>query len=96
MLNAAAEAIPKTLHDGAIRRRAIYPRIADIRNVSVKVAAAVMKQAVDEDRENRGGKIGHMISREGIEGLERYVRSSMYYPEYRPTVFSPGSGRGTL
>ena len=96
MLNVAAEAIPKTLHDGAIRRRAIYPRIADIRNVSVKVAAAVMKQAVDEDRENRGGKIGHMISREGIEGLERYVRSSMYYPEYRPTVFSPGSGRGTL
>lgn len=96
MLNAAAEAIPKTLHDGAIRRRAIYPRIADIRDVSVKVAAAVMKQAVDEDRENRGGKIAHMISREGIEGLERYVRSSMYYPEYRPTVFSPGSGRGTL
>jgi hypothetical protein len=23
-----------------------------------------------------------------MEGIERYVRSSMYYPEYRPTVFA--------
>ena len=44
----------KTLHDGAIQD--FYPRIADIRNVSVKVAAAVMKQAVDETGRIEVGK----------------------------------------
>lgn len=91
MLNAAAEAIPKTLDQDALSRGQIYPRIDQIRDISVKVAAAVMKQAVKEGQEGRGGKIVELIKLDGTESLEQYVRSSMYYPEYRPTVFHPGN-----
>ena len=88
MLNAAAEAIPRSLDDDALARGEIYPRIKNIRDISVKVASAVMRQAVKEGREGRGGKISEILRLDGIEGVERYVRSSMYYPEYRPTVFA--------
>jgi malate dehydrogenase (decarboxylating) len=47
-----------------------------------------MRQAVKEGREGRGGKISEILKLDGMEGIERYVRSSMYYPEYRPTVFA--------
>lgn len=87
MLNAAAEAIPRSLDDAALARGEIYPRISAIRDISVKVASAVMRQAVKEGREGRGGKISEILRLDGMEGVERYVRSSMYYPEYRPTVF---------
>ena len=95
MLNAAAEAIPKILSEEALARGEIYPRINQIRDISVKVASAVMRQAVNEGREGRGGKIREIIKLDGQEGIEQYVRSSMYYPEYRPTVFAPGGGKGT-
>jgi malate dehydrogenase (decarboxylating) len=90
MLNAAAEAIPKMIPEEALSRGEIYPRINEIRDISVKVAAAVMKQAVKEGREGRRGKIVEIMKLDGSEALEQYVRSSMYYPEYRPTVFAPG------
>jgi len=88
MLNAAAEAIPASLDADALKRGEIYPRIKNIRDISVKVASAVMRQAVKEGREGRGGKISEILKLDGMEGIERYVRSSMYYPEYRPTVFA--------
>ena len=88
MLNAAAEAIPRSLDADALARGEVYPRIAKIRDISVKVASAVMRQAVKEGREGRGGKISEILKLDGMEGIERYVRSSMCYPEYRPTVFA--------
>jgi malate dehydrogenase (decarboxylating) len=88
MLNAAAEAIPRSIPAEGAKRGEIYPRIANIRDISVKVASAVMRQAVKEGREGRGGKISEILRLDGMEGVERYVRSSMYYPEYRPTVFA--------
>lgn len=44
----------------------------------------------EEGREGRRGKIVEIMKLDGTEALEQYVRSSMYYPEYRPTVFAPG------
>jgi malate dehydrogenase (decarboxylating) len=95
MLNAAAEAIPKILTREQLNRGEIYPAIKRIRDISVKVAAAVMRQAIFEGREGRDGKIAQIFHQEGLPALEQYARSSMYYPEYRPTVFSPGSGAGS-
>lgn len=63
MLNAAAEAIPKILDREALSRGEIYPRINQIRAISVKVAAAVMKQAVKVRKrgggERRRARCGH-------------------------------------
>ena len=95
MLNAAAEAIPAILSEEQLKRGEIYPRVNQIRDISVEVASAVMAQAVKEGREGRGGKISEILAVDGKTGIEKYVRSSMYYPEYRPTVFAPGGGKGT-
>ena len=52
-------------------RGEIYPRINQIRDISVKVASAVMRQAVNEGQEGRGGKIREIIKLDGQEGIER-------------------------
>ena len=83
------------LSEEQLKRGEIYPRVNQIRDISVEVASAVMAQAVKEGREGRGGKISEILAVDGKTGIEKYVRSSMYYPEYRPTVFAPGGGKGT-
>ena len=49
MLAYAAEALPTMLDPADIERGEIYPKISDIREISITVAAAVMKAAVEDD-----------------------------------------------
>lgn len=57
---------------------ALLPDVEDVREVSVKIAAAVIKQAVKED----------VAQEEGIpdsdEDLEEWIRVQMWSAEYRP------------
>jgi malate dehydrogenase (oxaloacetate-decarboxylating) len=57
---------------------ALLPDVGDVREVSVKIAAAVIKQAVKEG----------VAQEEGIpeseEDLEEWIRVQMWSPEYRP------------
>jgi malate dehydrogenase (oxaloacetate-decarboxylating) len=57
---------------------ALLPDVEDVREVSVKIAAAVIKQAVKEK----------VAQEEGIpesdEDLEEWIRVQMWQPEYRP------------
>jgi len=55
-----------------------FPNISRIRDVTVKVAVAVIKEAIKHDLCT---KIG---SRERKEGIENLVRRKMYYPMYVP------------
>jgi len=86
MLNAASEAIPDMLDSESLARGCIYPRIHQIREISAYVAERVIRQAAEE---GLARKRTLELLRQGDDALKNYIRSSMYYPEYRPTVFKP-------
>ena len=58
-----------------------FPKIQRIREVSLKVACAVIQEGLDKDLCTR-------LSRGDVrkEGLENVVRSKMYFPEYVPLL----------
>lgn len=62
----------------------LLPDVVDVREISVKIAAAVVRQAVKEGVASReipgvGGE-----GESGGEGLEEWIREQMWEAEYRP------------
>ena len=60
--------------------RGLLPDVVDVREISVHIARAVIKQAVDE-----GLATEKDIPTEDAE-LEEWVRAQMWEPKYRPLV----------
>lgn len=75
---ALASLSPTLEHSGA----ALLPDLADVRHVSVNIAAAVVRRAVSDGlaQDERAIK----LVEEGGDRLERYIRSRMWDPVYRP------------
>lgn len=82
MLLEAARALSARLSPEDLKRNAVYPEIQTIRECSLAVAEAVIRQAVSE---------GHADSDILFE-LERNVRKAMWFPMYRPIRFSRDAG----
>jgi malic enzyme len=76
MFLVAAKAVAECVSEQRLAGGAIYPDQADLRAVSAKIAAAVVREA------QRQG-LGRIIPDEQIEKL---VADSMWFPEYRPYV----------
>ncbi len=80
MLVAAVKAI--AAQSPALRNpdRGLVPDVVDVREISVHVAKAVIRQAVEED----------LAAEKGIPGgegeLEEWVREQMWEPRYRALV----------
>ena len=66
----------------------IFPRIDRIRDISAYVAIKVIEAAAREGRVPED--IRHIVA-QGEEAMSEYVYSTMYVPNYRPTVFSCSS-----
>lgn len=79
MLYVAAEALANFVTDEELEQGKIFPPLSKIRDVSRKVAVAVIEQAMKE---------GQAASLNDVrpEDLETYVHNKMYYPEYVPLV----------
>lgn len=75
----AARALADALDPERLLRGAVYPDVQDLRKVSVRIAAAIVRQA-------REMNLGRMIDDAEIDDL---VRRSMWLPEYP----AGGSGR---
>jgi malic enzyme len=69
---AAAYALTTCIQSERLVAGAVFPEIGDLREVSAKVAVAVMRKARDL-------KLGRLL---GDEEIDQLVADSMWYPEY--------------
>ena len=60
--------------------KGLVPDVIDVREISVHVAKAVIKQAIEEDLATEKG------IPENDEDLEEWIREQMWEPRYRPLV----------
>ncbi|GFR43314.1 hypothetical protein Agub_g4381 [Astrephomene gubernaculifera] len=86
MLMAAAEALPKLVHPEDLAKGLVYPRLADIRDISARVATAVACAAGKEGRLR-----GPLLEKygQGPDAMRAYIASRMFYPEYSSLVHVP-------
>lgn len=86
MVMAAAEALPKMLTPEEKARRGVYPDLANIREISARVAQEVIKTAAS-DGIARGPCLRAI--EKGDAALAAWVKTHMYFPEYKSVVFMP-------
>eukprot|EP00818_Percolomonas_sp_WS_P009619 CAMPEP_0117447082 /NCGR_PEP_ID=MMETSP0759-20121206/6682_1 /TAXON_ID=63605 /ORGANISM="Percolomonas cosmopolitus, Strain WS" /LENGTH=605 /DNA_ID=CAMNT_0005239387 /DNA_START=185 /DNA_END=1999 /DNA_ORIENTATION=+ len=78
MLYAASVALANNVSTDALSEGLVYPRVREIRNASISVAMAVIKEAIAEDNFTLR-KLKFMDDAQ----LRRYIEKRMYYPEYQ-------------
>lgn len=76
MLFVAAEACANSLLPSEMQQGRVFPSIQRIRDVSLQIAVAMIKEAV------KFGLSSKIKERHLNEGLENYVRRKMYHPTY--------------
>ena len=76
MLLAAAQSLADQADDATLRTGALLPPLDRIREVSLRIALAVARVAIDAG----------LAGRETPQELEPYLRDRMYRPDYRPYV----------
>lgn len=87
MLQAAAECLAEYMTDAEIQRGLVFPSISSIRNITKRVAAAVVKAAVAEDLADGYRETGAKELRQmSMEETVKYVGDNMWFPEYSPLV----------
>lgn len=79
MLYVAAEALANHVSDEELQSGKVFPNVGTIRDVSHKVACAVVREAA------RTGQASKLGAKE-LNDLETFVRSKMYDPVYVPLV----------
>jgi malate dehydrogenase (oxaloacetate-decarboxylating)(NADP+) len=79
MLYVAAEALANFVTDEELAEGKVFPHISNIREVSHRVAVAVVKEAFKEGQ-------AHKISAEEMENIEQFVAKKMYDPVYVPII----------
>jgi malic enzyme len=82
MFLVAAKTLVECVDQQRLSSGAVYPDQSQLREVSRRIAIAVVKQA-------RKDGVGRMIPDDTIDGL---VAKAMWYPEYRPYVYKPPKG----
>ena len=79
MLYVAAEALATFVTDQELDEGKVFPPLHKIRDVSRRVAVAVIEQAIEEGQAAK-------LSGKDIDNLDTYVHRKMYDPVYVPIV----------
>ena len=79
MLYIAAKALAECVPQEDLARGQVFPHISKIRQVSHRIAVAVVEEAM------RDG-LATKVSQEDAQDLDEFVARKMYYPEYVPLV----------
>jgi malate dehydrogenase (decarboxylating) len=88
MLQAAAECLAAYMSEEDVLEGKIYPTISSIRDITKQVAAAVVKEAIEEDlAEGYREWNGRELKKLSKEEIAEYVHNNMWYPEYPTLVF---------
>ncbi|KAK9911225.1 hypothetical protein M0R45_035146 [Rubus argutus] len=88
MLQVAAERLAAYMTDEEVLKGVIYPSISSIRDITKKVAAAVIKEAIDEDlAEGYREMDARELRKLNKEELKEYVQNNMWSPEYPTLVY---------
>lgn len=92
MLAYAAEALPTMLDYADVERGDIYPKISEIREISVTVAAAVIKAAVEDGVASvpivkKLKKLDDEQDHAKQVNVKSFIRSKMFDPAYVPLVY---------
>ncbi|CAA6669727.1 unnamed protein product [Spirodela intermedia] len=88
MLQAAAECLAAYMKEEEVLRGVIYPSISSIRDITKEVAAAVVKEAVEEDlAEGYRSMDARELKRLSQEEIVKYVQNNMWNPVYPTLVY---------
>ncbi|XP_057532446.1 NAD-dependent malic enzyme 65 kDa isoform, mitochondrial-like [Amaranthus tricolor] len=88
MLQAAAERLAGYMTDEEVINGIIYPSTSRIRDITKEVAAAVVKEAVEEDlAEGYRDMDARELKKLNKEEILEYIENSMWYPEYPTLVY---------
>ncbi|PRQ57015.1 putative malate dehydrogenase (decarboxylating) [Rosa chinensis] len=88
MLQVAAECLAAYMTDEEVLKGVIYPSISSIRDITKKVAVAVIKEALDEDlAEGYREMDARELRKLNQEEIEEYVQNNMWSPEYPTLVY---------
>lgn len=79
MLYLGAKALAECLSSEEAANGQVFPHISSIRTVSLRVAVAVIEEAI-------ASGIATQISADERKNIDAYVAGKMYYPEYVPLV----------
>lgn len=85
MFYAASKALAASVSDDAIKRKEVYPRVEDIREVTKKVAVGVIRQAASEGNALKFADKSKTFIDSNAE-MEEYVGKRMWVPQYVPIV----------
>ncbi|KAG1681504.1 hypothetical protein FOA52_014010 [Chlamydomonas sp. UWO 241] len=86
MLMTAAEKLPELITDEDLAQGLVYPQLSDIRQISARIAASVIKAAAEEGKAR--GKALEKIQM-GDEQLMLWLRRKMFEPKYASLVQLP-------
>ena len=78
MFHAAAQELANSVPEEDLAQGMVFPRVQGIREASKRVAAAVMRSALDDGIARRTPK------RTGVRDLQQYVAGHMWDPLYQP------------
>ncbi|KAL2478285.1 NAD-dependent malic enzyme 1 [Forsythia ovata] len=88
MLQAAAECLAAYMTEEEVLQGIIYPSISRIRDITKEVAAAVIKEAIEEDlAEGYREMDGRELKKFNEEEIKSYVKNNMWSPEYPTLVY---------
>ena len=79
MLYVAAEALANFVTEEELAEGKVFPHIAKIREVSHRVAVAVIREAAKEGQATK-------LTEKDMANLEEFVAKKMYDPEYVPLI----------
>ncbi|KAI4353068.1 hypothetical protein L6164_002045 [Bauhinia variegata] len=88
MLQAAAECLAAYMSEEEVLKGILYPSISRIRDITKEVAAAVVKEAIEEDlAEGYQNMDARELRKLNQEEIREYVKNRMWSPRYSALVY---------